>query len=134
MAVERLGHDAEQVTAAAPDRIGPYHDAKLDTPSLITQLVTTHHAQGFNFSVAMLFDRKSQGLGQVRLLLNDPGGLDCAALSGSLRGVYGPPETIAAMGFRRWRDVAHGNLITIEPLGGCWLVYEPIPTSETSRL
>jgi len=128
------GMTPQQVTAAAPDRIGPYHDAKLDTPSLISELVTTHHAEGFDFSVAMLFDRSTSGLAQVRLLLNDPDGMQCSALSGSLRNVYGPPETVAVMGFRRWRDTAHGNLITIEPLGGCWLVYEPIPTSETSRL
>jgi hypothetical protein len=126
------GMTPEQVQAAAPVRTAAYADARLDTAALQSRLVTTHRAMGFDFSVAMLFDRRSNGLAEVRLLLKDEG--KCPALEGELRRVYGAPEAIAPMGVRRWRDGGAGNMVTLQPIGGCWLVYEPIPTQESSGL
>ena len=126
------GMTPSQVVASAPAKIAPYSDPKLDTNDLKSRLVTTHHAMGFDFSVAMLFDSKTQGLAQIRLLLRDSDGSQCSALEGELTRVYGPPETVATMGFRRWRN--HEDLISLRPLGGCWLVYEPIPSNQDSGL
>lgn len=120
------GMSPDQVAAHAPVRTAAYSDAKIDTPALQSRLVTTHRAMGFDFSVAMLFDRQTHGLEQVRLLLREAGA--CPSLEGELRRVYGEPEAFASMGVRRWRDVAGQNMITLQPIGGCWLVYEPIPT------
>lgn len=126
------GMTPEQVTAVSPRQVGPYSDSKLDTPTDTVRLVTTHEAMGFSFSVAMLFNRQTNGLSQVRLLLNDEA--QCSALMGSLSQVYGLPEARAARGFARWRDEPSGNLISLQPLGGCWLVYSPIPPKGSSGL
>jgi hypothetical protein len=125
------GMTPQQVAAASPVQVAPYHDAKLDTALLQTELVTTHRSRLYAFSVAMLFDKRTQGLEQVRLLLqgDDQNHLLCADLHDELQRQYGDQDWSAQRS--TWRDVAGGNLVSIELNGGCWLIYEPIPTGES---
>jgi hypothetical protein len=132
------GMTPDQVkAAAAPGTVGPYNDPKLDTPAAATRLVTNYYTKLYAFSVAMSFDRRSQGLSQVRLLLNEGGDrnhLMCAELYGEMQRVYGDPDRAASPRLSVWRDAAHDNLITLDANQGCWLVYEPIPTTNSSGL